>query len=63
MSDADAIGSFVVTDSFLKFLVSFNNAWPFADGEFESRMKKEMMGGETDAETEARIKREQSGQR
>lgn len=62
-TDAKAIGSFVVTDDFLRFLVSFPKAWPFADGEFELRMKREMMGGETDAETEARIKREQSGQK
>lgn len=62
-TDAKAIGSFVVTDDFLRFLVSFPKAWPFADGEFELRMKREMMGGETDAETETRIKREQSGQK
>ena len=61
--DAKAIGSFMVTDEFLRFLVTFPRAWPFADGEFELRMKREMQGGETDAETEARIKREQSGQK
>ena len=42
--DMDAIGSYTVTDAFLRFLVSFPKAWPFADGEFESRMKREMMG-------------------
>lgn len=62
-SDAKAIGSFVVTDDFLRFLVTFPKAWPFADGEFELKMKNEMLGGETDAETEARIKREQNGQK
>lgn len=43
-SDAQAIGSFVVTDEFLRFLVTFPKAWPFADGEFELRMKREMNG-------------------
>ena len=42
--DMDALGSYTVTDAFLRFLVSFPKAWPFADGEFESRMKREMMG-------------------
>lgn len=42
--DAKAIGSYTVTDEFLKYLVTFNKAWPFADGEFESRMKAEMQG-------------------
>lgn len=62
-SDAHAIGSFVVTNAFLEFLVSFPKAWPFADGEFETRMKREMQGGESDKEFEARMKREQSGQK
>jgi hypothetical protein len=43
-SDAEKMSSFVITDAFLKFLVSFPKAWPFADGEFESRMKREMTG-------------------
>ena len=42
--DIQAIGSFEVTDAFLRFLVTFPKAWPFADGEFESRMKSEMLG-------------------
>jgi hypothetical protein len=45
-ADAKAIGSFVVTDAFLRFLITFPKAWPFADGEFESRMKREMEGVE-----------------
>ena len=59
--DANAIGSFEVKDAFLHFLVSFPKAWPFADGDFESKMKVEMMGGETDSEFEARMRREMSG--
>lgn len=43
-SDADVIGSYTVTDHFLRFLVTFPKAWPFADGEFEMRMKDEMNG-------------------
>lgn len=43
-SDAEVIGSYVVTDHFLRFLVTFSKAWPFADGEFEKRMKLEMQG-------------------
>lgn len=43
-ADAKAIGSYVVTDDFLRFLCKFPNAWPFADGEFELRMKREMEG-------------------
>lgn len=62
-SDAKVIGSFKVTDDFLRFLVTFPKAWPFADGEFESRMKVEMLGGETDEETEKRIQREKNGHR
>ena len=42
--DIKAIGSFKVTDDFLRYLVTFPNAWPFADGEFDSRMKDEIMG-------------------
>lgn len=45
-SDAQSIGSYVVTDHFLRFLVTFAKAWPFADGEFEARMKNEMNGVE-----------------
>lgn len=41
-NDADAIGSYEVTDDFLRFLVTFPGAWPFADGEFENKMKEEM---------------------
>ena len=47
--DAKAIGSYTVTDEFLKYLVTFNKAWPFADGEFESRMKSEMQGDVADS--------------
>lgn len=43
-SDAKAIGSYEVRDAFLHFLVSFPKAWPFADGEFETRMKREITG-------------------
>ena len=42
--DAAAIGSYTVTDNFLRFLISFPGAWPFANGEFETRMKHEMEG-------------------
>ena len=38
------MGSYTVTDDFLRFLVSFPKAWPFADGEFELRMASEMKG-------------------
>lgn len=62
-SDAKSIGSFKVTDEFLRFLVTFPKAWPFVDGEFDSRMKTEMLGGETDEETEKRIQREKSGRK
>lgn len=47
MSDAQVIGSYTVTDHFMRFLVTFPKAWPFADGEFEQRMKVEMQGGES----------------
>lgn len=43
-SDAKVIGSYEVRDAFLHFLVSFPKAWPFADGEFETRMKREITG-------------------
>ena len=42
--DIKAIGSFQVTDEFLRFLTTFPKAWPFADGEFEAKMKDEMVG-------------------
>jgi hypothetical protein len=42
--DAAAIGSYTVTDNFLRFLITFPGAWPFAEGEFETRMKQEMLG-------------------
>lgn len=48
--DIDAIGSYVVTDEFLKFLVSFPGVWPFADGEFDLRMKSEMLGDDDTGE-------------
>lgn len=47
-ADAGIIGSYSVTDEFLKYLVSFPKAWPFADGEFETKMKLEMQGTNTD---------------
>ena len=47
-SDAQAISSFKVTDEFLRFLITFPKAWPFADGEFELRMKRQMQGSESD---------------
>ena len=47
-ADAGIIGSYSVTDEFLKYLVSFPKAWPFADGEFETKMKLEMQGANTD---------------
>ena len=40
--DAKVIGSYVITDAFIRFLCRFPGAWPFADGEFELRMKNEM---------------------
>ena len=43
--DIKSIGSYSVTNEFLKFLVSFPGAWPFANGEFEARMKAEMKDG------------------
>lgn len=42
--DINAIGSFAVTDAFLKFLVSFPGAWPFVDGEFDRLMKRAVLG-------------------
>lgn len=42
--DAQAIGSYEVKDAFLKFLCTFNGPWPFADGEFETRMASEIRG-------------------
>ena len=44
VADAKVIGSYEVTDDFLRYLVSFPKAWPFADGEFELKMKAEMTG-------------------
>ena len=41
-SDAKAIGSYEVTDHFLRFLSTFNDAWPFAEGSFEEKMRDEM---------------------
>ena len=41
--DIKAIGSFVVQDAFLDYLVSFPGAWPFVDGEFDLRMKAEFL--------------------
>lgn len=46
-SDAEAIGSCVVTNDFLRYLVSFNGAWPFADGDFDRMMKSEISGDES----------------
>lgn len=43
-ADANAIGSYEVKDAFLKFLCTFPNAWPFADGEFDTRMASEIKG-------------------
>ena len=43
-ADAKSIGSYEVRDAFLFFLASFPKAWPFADGEFETRMKNEIIG-------------------
>lgn len=54
-------GSYVVTDDFLRFLASFPKAWPFVNGEFDARMKEEMMGGETDDEFNRRVSREMQG--
>ena len=42
--DIKAIGSFVVQDAFLDYLVSFNGAWPFVNGEFDLQMKTEILG-------------------
>lgn len=47
--DANAIGSCVVTDDFLRFLVTFQGAWPFANGEFEKLMKAELIDGDSDS--------------
>lgn len=41
-ADANAIGSYEVTDHFLRFLSTFNSAWPFANGAFEDKMRDEM---------------------
>lgn len=60
--DAKMPGSYAVTDAFIEFLASFPKAWPFADGDFDSRMKSEMQGNESDADYEARVAREKSGQ-
>lgn len=42
--DLKQLGTYEVTDHFLRFLTTFSKAWTFADGEFERRMKKEMEG-------------------
>lgn len=42
--DAAKIGSYEVRDAFLKYLCTFKGAWPFADGEFDSRMASEIRG-------------------
>lgn len=44
MDDLAQLGTYEVTDHFLRFLVTFQKAWPFADGEFEKKMKAEMQG-------------------
>ena len=43
--DLEALGTYAVTDEFLRFLVTFPKAWPFADGDFELRMKNEIRDG------------------
>lgn len=42
--DAASIGSYEVRDAFLKYLCTFPGAWPFAAGEFDSRMASEIRG-------------------
>lgn len=42
--DADKIGSYEVKDAFLKYLCTFPSAWPFVDGDFDSRMASEIRG-------------------
>lgn len=42
--DAEAIGETSVTDAFLRFLCTFEGAWPFADGKFEEMMKSAIDG-------------------
>lgn len=44
--DAEKFGSYVVTDDFLRYLTTFQSAWPFADGKFEAMMFDEMAGNE-----------------
>lgn len=43
-ADVKDMDSFRVTEAFLRFLITFPKAWPFADGEFENGMKLEMLG-------------------
>lgn len=53
-------GSYVVTDDFLRFLASFPKAWPFVNGEFDARMKEEMVG-ESDEQFNRRVSQEMRG--
>ena len=46
--DMSKIGSFEVTNDFLRYLVSFTGAWPFANGRFEKEMAREMRGERND---------------
>jgi hypothetical protein len=46
--DRQVVMSYEVTDDFLRFLTTFDKAWPFADGKFEEEMFHEMQGVDLD---------------